>query len=72
MTADKDPFVPQCEFALEVRLRFSPLPKVANMPTGGSRGMVRLESGEFEGPEGPALSGIALPGSWRRFLPVPQ
>jgi Protein of unknown function (DUF3237) len=64
MTTDNDPFLPQCEFALEVRLRFSPLPKVANMPTGGSRGMVRLEGGEFDGP---ALSGIALPGSGGDF-----
>jgi len=64
MISENDPFVPQFEFALEVRLRFAPLPKVVNMPTGGSRGMVRLDGGEFEGP---ALSGIALPGSGGDF-----
>ena len=59
-----DPFAPQFEFAFEVRLRFRPLPKVVNMPSGGDRGMVVLEGGEFEGPE---LSGIALPGSGGDF-----
>ena len=60
----QDPFAPQFEFAFEVRLRFRPLPKVKDMPTGGDRGMVVLEGGEFEGPE---LSGIALPGSGGDF-----
>ena len=64
MISDNDPFLPQCEFALEVRLRFAPLPKVVDMPSGGSRGMVKLDGGEFEGP---ALSGIALPGSGGDF-----
>lgn len=59
-----DPFAPQFEFALEVRLRFRPLPKVTNMPSGGDRGMVMLDGGEFEGPE---LSGIALPSSGGDF-----
>lgn len=59
-----DPFAPQFEFAFEVCLRFRPLPKVVNMPSGGDRGMVVLEGGEFEGPE---LSGIALPGSGGDF-----
>jgi hypothetical protein len=64
MSIKDDPFAPQSEFALEVQLRFSPLPKVLNMPSGGSRGMVRLEGGEFEGPE---ISGIALAGSGGDF-----
>lgn len=59
-----DPFAPQFEFALEVRLRFRPLPKVTNMVTGGDRGMVVLDGGEFEGPE---LSGLALPSSGGDF-----
>lgn len=59
-----DPFHPELEFAFEVRLKFRPLPKVRNMPTGGDRGMVVLDSGEFEGPE---LAGIALPGSGGDF-----
>lgn len=59
-----DPFAPQFEFALEVHLRFRPLPKVKDMPSGGDRGMVVLEGGEFEGP---AMSGIALPGSGGDF-----
>lgn len=59
-----DLFLPQSEFAFEVRLRFRPLPKVRDMPSGGDRGMVVLEGGEFEGPE---LAGIALPGSGGDF-----
>lgn len=60
----EDQFAPQFEFAFEVRLRFRPLPKVTDMPTGGDRGMVVLEGGEFDGP---LLSGIALPGSGGDF-----
>lgn len=59
-----DPFAPQFEFAMEVRLRFRPLPKVVNMPTGGDRGMVALDGGEFEGP---LLKGIAIPASGGDF-----
>lgn len=59
-----DRFAPQFDFAFEVRLRFRPLPKVVNMPTGGDRGMVVLDGGDFDGPE---LSGIALPGSGGDF-----
>lgn len=62
MTAD--PFMPQCEFAFEVRLRFRPLPKVVNMPSGGDRGMVMLDGGTFEGP---GIAGIALPSSGGDF-----
>jgi hypothetical protein len=59
-----DPFAPTFEFALEIRLKFRPLPKVKDMPSGGDRGMVVLEGGEFEGP---LLSGVALPGSGGDF-----
>jgi hypothetical protein len=59
-----DPFAPTFEFALEIRLKFRPLPKVKDMPSGGDRGMVVLEGGDFEGP---LLSGIALPGSGGDF-----
>jgi hypothetical protein len=60
----EDIFAPQFEFALEIRLRFRPLPKVTDMPSGGDRGMVVLDGGEFDGPN---LSGIALPGSGGDF-----
>ena len=60
----EDKFAPQLEFALEVRLRFRPLPKVKDMPSGGDRGMVMLDGGEFDGP---LVSGIALPGSGGDF-----
>jgi len=60
----QDIFIPQFEFALEIRLRFKPLPKVKDMPSGGDRGMVVLEGGEFDGP---LVSGIALPGSGGDF-----
>ncbi|MFC4254229.1 DUF3237 family protein [Altererythrobacter xixiisoli] len=60
----EDIFAPKFEFAFEVRLRFRPLPKVVNMPTGGDRGMVALDGGEFEGPN---ISGIALPYSGGDF-----
>lgn len=65
MTAEiTDTFAPQFEFAMEVRLRFRPLPKVVNMPSGGDRGMVALDGGEFDGP---LLAGIALPASGGDF-----
>jgi hypothetical protein len=64
VTDQNDPFTPKFEFALEVRLRFRPLPKVKDMPSGGDRGMVVLEGGEFDGP---GLSGVALPGSGGDF-----
>ncbi|NBC35458.1 DUF3237 family protein [Novosphingobium sp. FSY-8] len=59
-----DPFMPRCQFALEVRLRFRTLPKVARMPQGSSRGMVALDGGEFDGP---LVSGLALPASGGDF-----
>ena len=55
---------PQFEFAMEVRLQFRALPKVVNMPSGSSRGMVALDSGTFEGP---LLKGTAIPGSGGDF-----
>lgn len=55
---------PQLEFAMEVRLQFRALPKVVNMPTGGSRSMVALDGGEFDGP---LLKGKAVPGSGGDF-----
>lgn len=64
MTDAADPFIPQTEFALEVRLRFRPLPKVVDMPSGGDRGMVMLDGGEFDGP---LLSGKAIPSSGGDF-----
>jgi len=64
ITPAQDAFSPQLEFALEVRLRFRPLPKVENMPSGGDRGMVSLDGGEFDGPQ---LSGIAVPASGGDF-----
>lgn len=55
---------PVLEFAFEVRLQFRALPKVTNMPSGGSRGMVALDSGTFEGP---LVRGVAVPGSGGDF-----
>jgi hypothetical protein len=59
-----DPFMPAFAFALEVRLKFRPLPKVRDMPSGGDRGMVVLDGGTFEGP---LLSGVALANSGGDF-----
>lgn len=60
----EDLFAPQLEFAFEVQLQFSPIPKVTGMVGGFERGMVALLGGVFEGPK---LSGIALPSSGGDF-----
>lgn len=54
------PIQPALEFVLEVRLRFNALPKIADMPVGGERGTVCVQSGEFSGPQ---LRGTVLPAS---------
>jgi hypothetical protein len=44
------PEMPSLELALEVRLRFYPLPKMVDVPAGGNKGIVVVESGSFAGP----------------------
>jgi Protein of unknown function (DUF3237) len=51
---------PKLEFAFEVRLRFTRVQNIANMPTGAGRGAVTVDGGEFEGPR---LRGKAVPNS---------
>ncbi|HXU22184.1 MAG TPA: DUF3237 family protein, partial [Verrucomicrobiae bacterium] len=51
---------PKLEFAFEVRLRFTRVQNIANMPTGAGRGAVYVDSGEFSGPR---LRGKAVPNS---------
>jgi len=51
---------PKLEFAFEVRLRFTRVQNIDNMPTGAGRGAVYIDSGEFEGPR---LRGKAVPNS---------
>lgn len=51
---------PKLEFAFEVRLRFTRVQNIPNMPTGAGRGAVYVDSGEFEGPR---LRGKAVPNS---------
>jgi hypothetical protein len=51
---------PRLEFALEVRLRFTRVQTIENMPSGANRGAVYLDSGEFSGP---LLRGKAVPNS---------
>jgi len=54
------PEEPGLELALEVRLRFHPLPRLKGLPSGPDKGMVVVDAGEFRGP---ALSGTVLPAS---------
>ena len=68
-----DPFStldnPRLEFAMEVRLRFPQGQMIANVPAGGARSAVYVESGTFEGPR---LKGRATPwsgGDYAYFRP---
>jgi hypothetical protein len=51
---------PKLEFAFEVRLRFTRVQTIANMPSGAGRGAVYVDGGEFAGPR---LRGRAVPNS---------
>jgi hypothetical protein len=51
---------PRFEFALEVRLRFTRVQQITQLPTGGIRSAVYVDSGEFHGPK---LKGKAVPNS---------
>ena len=51
---------PKLEFAFEVRLRFTRVQNINDMPTGAGRGAVYVDSGEFTGPR---LRGKAVPNS---------
>ncbi len=42
---------PRFEFALEVRLRFTRVNQITQLPTGGVRSAVYVDSGEFSGPK---------------------
>jgi hypothetical protein len=58
--ADMLPEMPGLELALEVRLRFHPLPRLSGLPTGGDKGLVIVDAGAFRGP---ALNGTVTPAS---------
>jgi len=58
------PETPSLELAMEVRLRFHPLPKMLDVPAGGSKGVVVVDSGIFRGP---GLSGTVVPASGGDF-----
>ena len=51
---------PRFEFALEVRLRFTRVNQITQLPAGGIRSAVYVDSGEFTGPK---LKGKAVPNS---------
>ena len=51
---------PRFEFAMEVRLRFTRVQQITQLPTGGVRSAVYVDSGEFQGPR---LKGKAVPNS---------
>jgi hypothetical protein len=51
---------PRFEFALEVRLRFTRVNQITQLPAGGVRSAVYVDSGEFSGPK---LKGKAVPNS---------
>lgn len=48
------------EFVFQVKLRFTRVQNINNMPTGAGRGAVYIDSGEIEGPR---LQGRAVPNS---------
>jgi hypothetical protein len=59
--SDIPPFAPpepRLEFAFEIRLKFYRTPNISNIPIGGERGYVCLESGAFSGPN---IKGKAIP-----------
>jgi len=51
---------PQLNLALEIRLRFTPLSRMKGVPTGGNKGIVVVQSGEFRGSN---LAGTVVPAS---------
>jgi len=51
---------PKMEFAFEVRLKFTRVQNIPEMPTGAGRGAVYVDEGTFEGPH---LRGKAVPNS---------
>jgi len=60
---------PRLEFLFAVRLHFTRVHLIPDMPTGFGRGAVYVDSGTVEGPR---LNGRVLPGSggdWARFRP---
>lgn len=60
---------PKLEFAFEVRLRFTRVHLIPDMPVGAGRGAVYVDSGEFSGPR---LKGRAVPntgGDYSLFRP---
>jgi len=57
------------EFIFQVRLHFTRVQTIQNMPSGAGRGAVYLDSGTIEGPR---LNGTVVPGSggdWALFRP---
>jgi hypothetical protein len=63
-TQEPGPEMPALELALEVRLHFYPLPKMIDVPAGGNKGVVVVESGTFQGPK---LRGTVVPASGGDF-----
>lgn len=57
---DVAPDAPALELVMEVRLRFSPLPRLKNLATGSDKGMVVVGKGAFRGP---TLNGTVHPAS---------
>lgn len=55
---------PTLELALEVQLKFHPLPKMQEVPGGGTKGIVVVDAGTFSGPR---LSGTVVPASGGDF-----
>jgi hypothetical protein len=51
---------PRLEFAFEVRLKFTRVQNIPNMPSGAGRGAVYVDEGSFEGPR---LRGRVVPNS---------
>jgi hypothetical protein len=60
---------PKLEFVFQVRLHFTRVQNIPNMPTGAGRGAVYVDSGVVEGPR---LNGHVTPasgGDWALFRP---
>jgi len=67
--ASSSPTEPQLEFVFQIRLYFTRVQNIENMPSGAGRGAVYIDRGTIEGPR---LSGTVVPGSggdWALFRP---
>lgn len=67
--ASSTPTEPKLEFVFQIRLHFTRVQNIEQMPSGAGRGAVYVDSGSIEGPR---LRGTVVPasgGDWALFRP---